>query len=60
MLAEVEAIVNCRPLAQLCEDSSDTLALTPSHILIGKHPWDFQHELPNVFIALPRKTCDGG
>ncbi|KAL3216114.1 hypothetical protein MRX96_051232 [Rhipicephalus microplus] len=37
MLAEVEAIVNCHPLAQLYEDAENARALTPSYLLTGKH-----------------------
>ncbi|KAL3201126.1 hypothetical protein MRX96_043084 [Rhipicephalus microplus] len=36
VLAEVEAIVNCRPLTKLCKDAEDAEALTPSHFLTGK------------------------
>lgn len=47
VLAEVEAIVNCRFLTQLCEDSDDAVALTPSHFLTGKRT-----------VELPALTAD--
>ncbi|KAL3226869.1 hypothetical protein MRX96_024588 [Rhipicephalus microplus] len=36
LLAEVEVIVNCHPLTQLCEDAENAEALTPSHFITGK------------------------
>ncbi|KAH7934528.1 hypothetical protein HPB51_029103 [Rhipicephalus microplus] len=48
VLVEVEAIVNCHPLTQLCEDAEDAEALTPSHFLTGKR-----------VVELPASTSSG-
>ena len=37
VLTEAESIVNSRPLTHLPSDVSDLEALTPNHILLGKH-----------------------
>ena len=36
MLAEVEAVLNSRPLSYVHEDASEPQPLTPSHFLVGK------------------------
>ena len=37
VLTEAESVVNSRPLAHISDDPSDLDALTPNHILLGKH-----------------------
>ena len=37
LLTEAEGIVNSRPLTHVSEDVTDFEALTPNHILLGKH-----------------------
>ena len=37
LLTEVESILNTRPLTRASDDVSDLEALTPNHILIGRH-----------------------
>ena len=36
-LTEVENIVNSRPLTHVSDDVADLVALTPNHLLLGKH-----------------------
>lgn len=53
LLAQVEAVVNSRPLTQLNDDPNDLNALTPAHFLIGEplktlvEPSDYTNENPN-------------
>ena len=37
VLTEVESIVNSRPLTHVSDDINDLEALTPNHLLLGKH-----------------------
>ena len=45
MLAEVEAVLNSRPIAPLTPDPNDGEALTPAHLLIGAGLRSLPHEL---------------
>ena len=37
LLTEVENVLNTRPLTHVSDDVNDLEALTPNHILLGKH-----------------------
>ncbi|KAH8027001.1 hypothetical protein HPB51_001316 [Rhipicephalus microplus] len=51
---EVEAIINCHPLIQLCEQAENAQALTPSHFLTGKRVVELRASISG---SLPDSTA---